>query len=94
MEDQVASGLFILDGSARVRTNNGPIRLDELSGSGPQGEPLGDEAFQRHPVTALIGDEGNPARRGEVGGEGGFERFQRVDDAGRLQRQADLRAAG
>ena len=39
MEDQVASGLFILDVSARVRTDNGLIRLDELSGSGPQGEP-------------------------------------------------------
>ena len=39
MEDQVAAGLFILDGSARVRTDNGLVRLDQLSGSGPQGPP-------------------------------------------------------
>ena len=39
MEDQVAAGLFVLDGSARVRTDNGLVRLDQLSGSGPQGPP-------------------------------------------------------
>ena len=39
MQDQVAAGLFILDGSARVRTDNGLVRLDQLSGSGPQGPP-------------------------------------------------------
>ena len=39
MQDQVAAGLFVLDGSARVRTDNGLVRLDQLSGSGPQGPP-------------------------------------------------------
>ena len=39
MEDQVAAGLFVLDGSARIRTDNGLVRLDQLSGSGPQGPP-------------------------------------------------------
>ena len=31
MEDQVAVGLFILDGSVRVRTPDGLVRLDELA---------------------------------------------------------------
>ena len=41
MEDQVASGLIILDGGARIRTDSGSIRFDELSGSRPQG-PAGE----------------------------------------------------
>ena len=42
MEDQVASGLFILDGSARVRTAAiGLVRLDQIAtgAQGPQGPP-------------------------------------------------------
>ena len=38
MEDQVAAGIFIIDGSTFVRTDSGLVRLSELSGSGPQGE--------------------------------------------------------
>ena len=37
MEDQVAAGLFILDGNARVRTPSGLVKLQDLNGSGPQG---------------------------------------------------------
>ena len=39
MEDQVATGLFILDGSTRVRRSNPPslVKLEDLSGSGPAG---------------------------------------------------------
>ena len=39
MEDQVAAGLVILDGGIRVRRSDPPslVRLEDLSGSGPQG---------------------------------------------------------
>ena len=73
MEDQVASGLFILDGSARVRTDNGLIRLDELSGSGPQGEPgpAGPQGVQgpAGPVGAT-GPQGAAGPQGPAGEDG------------------------
>ena len=51
MQDQVAAGLFILDGSTRVRTDSGLVRLSELSGSGPEG-PAGPPGPK--------GDQGDP----------------------------------
>ena len=41
MEDQVAAGLLIIDGSTRVRRRNPPslVKLEDLSGSGPAGPP-------------------------------------------------------
>mgnify|MGYP006956483864 CR=1 FL=1 len=52
MEDQVAAGLFIIDGSTRVRTDSGTlVRLSELSGSGPEG-PAGPPGPK--------GDQGDP----------------------------------
>ena len=70
MEDQVASGLFILDGSARVRTDNGLIRLDELSGSGPQGEPgpAGPQGVQG--ATGPAGPAGATGPAGAAGPQG------------------------
>ena len=67
MEDQVASGLFILDGSARVRTDTGLIRLDELSGSGPQGEPgpVGPQGVQ-----GPTGPAGTTGPQGATGPQG------------------------
>ena len=47
-------GFSTLPGSTRVRTkHNGLVRLDELSGSGPQGEqgPLGEKGDQGDPGT-------------------------------------------
>ena len=55
MEDQVAAGLFILDGSTRVRTDSGLVRLSELSGSGPQGEQ------------GVQGEQGPPGEKGDDG---------------------------
>ena len=54
MEDQVAAGIFIIDGSTFVRTDSGTlVRLDELSGSGPQGPqwPPGEQGDQGDPGT-------------------------------------------
>ena len=54
MEDQVAAGLFILDGNTFVRTDSGLVPLSELSGSGPQG-PLGEQG-----PPGEKGDQGDP----------------------------------
>ena len=44
----MAAGLLILDGNARVRTPSGLVKLQELSGSGPQG-PAGPQGPQGEP---------------------------------------------
>ena len=57
MEDQVAAGIFVIDGSTFVRTDSGLVRLSELSGSGPQGEQ-GVQGEQWPPGDK--GDQGDP----------------------------------
>ena len=49
----MAAGLFIIDGSTRVRTDSGLVRLSELSGSGPQGEQ------------GVQGEQGPPGEKGD-----------------------------
>ena len=46
-------GFNTLSGNTRVKTSSGLVRLDELSGSGPQGEqgPLGENGDQGDPGT-------------------------------------------
>ena len=46
-------GYNTLPGSTKVRTANGLVRLDEISGSGPQGEqgPPGEKGDQGDPGT-------------------------------------------
>ncbi len=64
MEDQVAAGLFVLDGNARVRTPSGLVKLQDLSGSGPQG-PAGPAGAQGPPGVV---DYSNVYTKAEVNG--------------------------
>ena len=55
MQDQVAAGLFVLDGSARVRTDDGLVRLDSLgSGGGGSGVDPNVATFSNNLLPTLL----------------------------------------
>ena len=68
--DSTVLGLTVLGGDTRVRTNGQLIRLDQLSGSGPQGEQGPAGATGPQGAQGAQGPQGAQGATGPAGAQG------------------------